>query len=42
MLSVFAATIAPMLAHSVPWWRGDAHPATQAVIELLTTLYRTG
>ncbi|MFJ9629298.1 LysR family transcriptional regulator [Streptomyces sp. NPDC091280] len=24
------------------WWRDDPHPATQAVVELLTTLYRTG
>lgn len=22
------------------WWRDDPHPATQAVIELLSTLYR--
>ncbi|MDR6975148.1 hypothetical protein J2X68_001832 [Streptomyces sp. 3330] len=22
------------------WWRDDPHPVTQAVVELLTTLYR--
>ncbi|WP_406496361.1 LysR family transcriptional regulator [Streptomyces sp. NBC_01604] len=30
------------IAVRLAWWRGDAHPATQAVIELLTALYRTG
>ncbi|MEV0218259.1 LysR family transcriptional regulator [Streptomyces sp. NPDC050704] len=33
-------------AESIPvrlaWWRDDPHPATQATIELLTTLYRAG
>lgn len=30
------------IAVRLAWWRDDAHPATQAVIELLTTLYRAG
>ncbi|TPQ22667.1 LysR family transcriptional regulator [Streptomyces sporangiiformans] len=30
------------IAVRLAWWRGDAHPATQAAIELLTTLYRNG
>ncbi|PAZ12693.1 LysR family transcriptional regulator [Streptomyces sp. SA15] len=30
------------IAVRLAWWRDDAHPATQSVIELLTTLYRAG
>lgn len=30
------------IAVRLTWWRGDPHPATQAAIELLTALYRTG
>ncbi|MFE9440063.1 LysR family transcriptional regulator [Streptomyces sp. NPDC006602] len=30
------------IAVRLAWWRGDTHPATPAVIELLTTLYHTG
>ena len=29
------------IAVRLAWWRDDAHPATQAVIELLTSLYRS-
>jgi DNA-binding transcriptional LysR family regulator len=29
------------IAVRLVWWRDDVHPATQAVIELLTTLYRS-
>ncbi|MEV0598747.1 LysR family transcriptional regulator [Streptomyces sp. NPDC050315] len=29
------------IAVRIAWWRDDPHPATQAVIELLTSLYRT-
>ncbi len=28
------------IAVRLAWWRGDAHPATQAVLELITDLYR--
>ncbi|AZP21742.1 LysR family transcriptional regulator [Streptomyces aquilus] len=30
------------IAVRLAWWRDDPHPATQAVMELLTTLYREG
>ncbi|WP_329158824.1 LysR family transcriptional regulator [Streptomyces sp. NBC_01717] len=30
------------IAVRLAWWRDDPHPATQAAIELLTALYRTG
>ncbi|GGX90311.1 LysR family transcriptional regulator [Streptomyces minutiscleroticus] len=30
------------VAVRLAWWREDAHPATQAVVDLLTTLYRSG
>ncbi|MGW2385001.1 LysR family transcriptional regulator [Streptomyces sp. NPDC001658] len=30
------------IAVRLAWWRDEAHPATQAVVELLTALYRTG
>jgi DNA-binding transcriptional LysR family regulator len=30
------------IAVRLAWWRDDPHPATQAVIELLTALYRGG
>ena len=30
------------VAVRLAWWRGDPHPAHQAVLELLTELYRTG
>ncbi|MFB6709640.1 LysR family transcriptional regulator [Streptomyces sp. NPDC056333] len=30
------------IAVRLAWWRDDPHPVTQAVIELLTALYRTG
>ncbi|TLS44448.1 LysR family transcriptional regulator [Streptomyces montanus] len=30
------------IAVRLAWWRGDAHPATEAAIELLITLYRNG
>ncbi|QOV34598.1 LysR family transcriptional regulator [Streptomyces ferrugineus] len=30
------------VAVRLAWWRDDPHPATQAVIELLTALYRDG
>ncbi|MFE4652487.1 LysR family transcriptional regulator [Streptomyces sp. NPDC056707] len=30
------------VAVRLAWWRDDPHPATQAAIELLTALYRTG
>ncbi len=30
------------IAVRLAWWRGDPHPAAQAVLELATELYRTG
>ncbi|WP_236255792.1 LysR family transcriptional regulator [Streptomyces hygroscopicus] len=30
------------IAVRLAWWRDDPHPATQAAVELLTTLYRNG
>lgn len=30
------------IAVRLAWWRDDPHPATQAVMELLTALYREG
>ncbi|MEV6174164.1 LysR family transcriptional regulator [Streptomyces sp. NPDC051954] len=30
------------IAVRLAWWRGDPHPAAQAVMELATELYRTG
>ncbi|MFE9864386.1 LysR family transcriptional regulator [Streptomyces sp. NPDC005506] len=33
---------AESIAVRLAWWRDDPHPATQAAIELLTALYRTG
>jgi hypothetical protein len=30
------------IAVRLAWWRDDPHPATQAVMELLTSLYREG
>lgn len=30
------------IAVRLAWWKDDPHPATQAVLELLTTLYREG
>ena len=30
------------IAVRLAWWRDDPHPAAQAVIELLTALYRAG
>ncbi|MGW0822886.1 LysR family transcriptional regulator [Streptomyces sp. NPDC002845] len=30
------------IAVRLAWWRDDPHPATQAAIELVTALYRTG
>lgn len=30
------------IAVRLAWWRDDPHPAAQAVMELLTSLYRTG
>ncbi|MER6538366.1 LysR family transcriptional regulator [Streptomyces sp900105755] len=33
---------APPVAVRLAWWRDDPHPAQQAVLELLSDLYRTG
>ncbi len=32
---------APPITVALAWWRGDRHPATAAVVELLSELYRT-